>query len=296
MVNAGFDVSQGDTWAIDEVGAPSGTPMGVDVFTGAGTARADLRDFVRGLYTGDPGMSPAPGLVFAADPTQITSDLSQYKRQLEDFYGDSAFWTDMSHYVRFWAQETYADARSWGVAGAALDDRAAHLNDYFQHGLLLGEAGPGSTDAARSFLEAAYTPVGNSSYVQPAPELQAGGIGYGYTDIPLLQMQNFVSTQTYALRSFSASTGTGDRFGFAWWLKTARLSARRRSSRSRTGSPARSTVPRPIRAARAAHPANGATGRWTARSSPKPGRRSRHGRPRRTRRRDRLSRCRSRRM
>ena len=256
MVTAGFDVSRGDTWAIDEVGMPSTTQMGVDVFTGAGTARANLEEFVRGLYTGDPGMPPAPGLVFAADPTQITSDLSRYKQQLEDFYSDSAFWADMSHYVRFWAQETYADARAWGVAGSTLDDRAAHLNDYFQHGLLLAKAGPGNTDAARTFLEAAYTPVGNSSYVQTEPELQPGGIGYGFTNILLLPMQNFVSTQTYALRSFSDGIGAGDRFGFSWWLKT-------------TGVPAASFVSLADRIAGSIHGSEtdpsgacGATGEW----------------------------------
>ena len=216
MVSAGFDVSKGDTWAINEVGTPSTQQQSVDVFTNAGTARADLRDFVRGLYTGATGMPPAPGLVFAADPPQVTSDLSQYKQQLEDFYGDSPFWTDMSAYVRFWAQETYADARTWGVAGSTLDDRIVHLDDYFEHGALLAEAGPGSTDAARSFLEGAYTPVGNAAYPYTAPELNPGGIGFGYTNITLAQMQNFVSTQTDALRSFSSATAAGDRFGFAW--------------------------------------------------------------------------------
>ena len=216
MVTAGFDVAQGDTWAINEVGMPSTAQMGVDVFTGSGTARADLRDFVRGLYTGDTGMPPMAGLVFAADPPQLTPDLSQYPQQLEDFYGDSPFWTDMSRYVRFWAQETYADARAWGVAGSTLDDRTAHLDDYFEHGLLLAEAGPGSTDAALSFLEGAYTPVGNAAYPQTEPELNPGGIGFGYTNVTLPQMQNFVSTQTEALRSFSATSGAGDRFGFAW--------------------------------------------------------------------------------
>jgi hypothetical protein len=216
MVAAGFDVTQGDTWAINEVGSPSTSPMGVDIFTNAGTARGDFREFVRGLYTGDTGMPPAPGLVFAADPPQITSDLSQYKQQLEDFYSDSAFWTDMKTYVRFWAQETYADARTWGVAGSTLDDRAAHLNDYFQHGLLLAKAGPGSSDAALSFLEGAYTPVGNAAYPYTEPELNSGGIGLGYTNITLTQMQNFFSTQTDALRSLSSPTATGDRFGFAW--------------------------------------------------------------------------------
>jgi hypothetical protein len=249
MGPAGFDLSKGDTWAINEIGTPSTQQQALDVFTDAGTARADLRDFVRGLYTGNTGMPPAPGLVFAADPPQITSDLSQYKQQLEDFYGDSPFWTDMSAYVRFWAQETYADARTWGVAGSAPTDRLSHLNDYFQHGLLLAEAGPGSTDAALSFLDGAYTPVANASYPYTEPELNPGGIGFGYTNLTLTQMQNFVSTQTDALRSFSSATGAPDRFGFAWSPNTKGFPRcqRRRTSRSPTGSPARSTGPRPIR-------------------------------------------------
>jgi hypothetical protein len=295
MGPAGFDLSKGDTWAINEIGTPSTQQQALDVFTDAGTARADLRDFVRGLYTGNTGMPPAPGLVFAADPPQITSDLSQYKQQLEDFYGDSPFWTDMSAYVRFWAQETYADARTWGVAGSALTDRLSHLNDYFQHGLLLAEAGPGSTDAALSFLEGAYTPVANASYPYTEPELNPGGIGFGYTNLTLAQMQNFVSTQTDALRSFSSATGAPDRFGFAWSPNTKGFpsvpAATYISLADRLAGAIHGSETDP--AAPAAHPANGATARSTARSSRRPGRPSPCGRRRRTRRRDRRCRCRS---
>jgi hypothetical protein len=53
------------------------------------------------------------------------------------------------------------------------------------------------------------------AYPQSAPELNAGGIGYGYTTVPLPTMQNFVSSQTYAVRSAS-----NDRFGFAWVTAT----------------------------------------------------------------------------
>lgn len=205
---AGYDASLGDTWAINEVGEPSNTVMGVAVAKGTGTARQDLRDFVRGLYTGDDNVQSA-GLVFAADPLQVTGDLSQYTQDLRAWYADSAFWNDLSGHVRFWAQETYADARAWGVAGSTLEERSAYLNDYFLHGSRLAAAGDGSTDAARAFFAQAYTPIANAAFRQPTPDLTTG-IGFGYTDIGLTGMQNFLSTETYALRS-----STGDRMGFA---------------------------------------------------------------------------------
>ena len=212
MVTAGFDASLGDSWAINEVGTPSGAQMAQDVFNDVGSARADLRELVRGLYTGDPGMPPAPGVVFAADPAQITADLEQYKQGLRSWYRDGPFWSDMNQYVRFWAQETYADARNWGVPGSSLADRAAHLNDYFQHAERLPEVDPEASAAAHSFLAAAYTPLANAAYPYGPPEAAPNGIGFGYTRVTPLQMQNFISTQTYALRS----SPTSHRFGFAW--------------------------------------------------------------------------------
>jgi hypothetical protein len=204
MALAGYDPAKGDTWALNEVGAPSNQAMSVDVFRDVGTARQDVRDFIRGLYTGDG--TTMKGLVFAADPMQITPDLSQYKNELESFYADSAFWEDMALYVKFWAQETYADARLWGVPGSTLPERAAYLNDYFMHGFRVANRGGAAGEAARDFLSHAYTPVGNAVY-RFAP---TGIIGFGFTDIDLPTMLNFVSTQTYALRTSSSS-----RFGFA---------------------------------------------------------------------------------
>jgi hypothetical protein len=212
MVSAGFDVSKGDTWAINEVGEPSDKQMAVDVFNGTGSARTDLERFVDGLYTGEPGMPTAPGLIFVANPSQITTDLAAYKHGLDAWYQDGDFWNAMKGKVRFWAQETYADARNWGVAGSTLDERTAHLDDYLEHALRFAQVDPKASSAARDFLATAYTPVGNSSWPQPAPELNAGGIGYGFTNISLPLMQNFVSSQTYAAR------GAGDRLGFAWWV------------------------------------------------------------------------------
>ena len=208
MRTVGYDVSLGDTWAINEIGAPSVKGMGVAVFRNIGSARRDFLDFVRGLYTGDDGI-PSPGLVFVADPLQVTGDLAQYEQELAAWYADAAFWEELGQYVRFWAQETYADATAWGVPGSTLADRSAYLNDYFLHGIRLAQRNDGSTAAARAFLANAYTPVGNASYRWPAPDTTSG-IGYGKTDIGLPGMLSFVSAQTHALRS-----STGDRFGFA---------------------------------------------------------------------------------
>ena len=207
MQEAGYDPAR-DTWAVNEVGEPTMQAMGVDVIKGAPNARRNLLDFIRGLYEGDG--TPMPGLVFAADPIQEATDLWQYKADLRSFYGDSEFWDELSLYVRFWAQEAYADVRAWGVAGTTLAERTAYLNDYFLHGLRVATVGGAETEAARAFFEDAYTPIGNAVYRSPPPPPGAITIAFGSTDVDLATMKNFVSTQTYALRS-----SAGARFGFA---------------------------------------------------------------------------------
>jgi hypothetical protein len=203
MQEVGYDPAR-DTWAVNEVGEPTMQAMGVDVIKGAPNARRNLLDFIRGLYEGDG--TPMPGLVFAADPIQEATDLWQYKADLRSFYEDSEFWDELGLYVRFWAQEAYADVRAWGVAGTTLAERTAYLNDYFLHGLRVTTVGGAETEAARAFFENAYTPIGNAVYRNPPP----GAIGFGSTNVDLLTRKNFVSTQTYALRS-----SAGARFGFA---------------------------------------------------------------------------------
>jgi hypothetical protein len=207
MVTAGFDVAKGDTWVVNDVGWPTRSATGLAVFNGTGTARADLLDLVRGLYTGDPGMPPAPGAVFGAGPVQETTDLDQYRQGLDAWYGDSAFWQGLSGYVRFWAQDTWADARAWGVPGSTLAQRSAYLDDYFTHPSRVALAGGESTEAAAAFLAGAYTPLGNASFRWGAPS--PPGPGFGYTDVGLMGMQSFVASQAYALRSASP-----ERFGF----------------------------------------------------------------------------------
>jgi hypothetical protein len=208
MLAAGYDPASGDTWAVNEVGTPSNSTFATNVIDGTDGARDALRDFVRGLYTGSNG--PAlPGLVFAANPPQLAPDVAGYAQELAGWYADAPFWEDMHRYVSMWAQETYADARAWGVAGAPLAERTAYLDDYLLHAQRVAEEGNDATDAARSFLDDAYVPLANASYRYPSPAPFAGP-GFGYTDIGPVGMQRFISAQTYALRS-----AFGTRLGFA---------------------------------------------------------------------------------
>jgi hypothetical protein len=201
MAAAGFDVSQGDTWAVNEFGS--------GVRQGTGTARADMRDFVHGLFAGDGTLPTAKGVVWTAGMGQGTTDMSVYKPNLESWLQDTSFWADMSAYVSDWSQEAYGDFRNYGVPGSALRTRRDELNDYLQHELVLANAGPSSVATARSYLRAAYTPLANAAW--------AFTTGYGWTSIPSDQMQNYVSAQVYALRSFSAAQAQSqDRWGFAW--------------------------------------------------------------------------------
>jgi hypothetical protein len=82
------------------------------------------------------------------------------------------------------------------------------------HGRRLA-AGDGDA-AALAFFAHAYTPIGNASWKQFAPN-PAFGPGYGETDnLTAAGMKSFISAQTYALRS-----GIGTRFGFAVVPKSA---------------------------------------------------------------------------
>jgi hypothetical protein len=199
MAAAGFDVTQGDTWAVNEF--PS------SVRQGSGTARIDARDFVHGLFDGDGTLPAAKGVVWTIGMGQGLTNTGTYKTTLETWLQDTPFWSDMSAYVSDWSQEVYGDFRNYGVAGSTLPTRRDYLNDYLQHVLLLANAGPDTIAAARAYLQNSYTPLANAAWAWSA--------GYGWTAIPYDQMENYVSAQTYALRSFTA-TQAQDRMGFAW--------------------------------------------------------------------------------
>jgi hypothetical protein len=198
MSAAGYDVSLGDTWAVNEF--PS------SVRRNLGTARSDAREFVRGLYDG--GGRPAKGAVFVIGVMHGTQDASLYKSTLKTWLADTPFWVDMDRAVRFWAQEVYGDARRWGVPGAPPPARSDRLNEFLQHLANLGSVAPQAYGAARAFLGRAHTPIANAGWQWPA--------GLGWTMVSGEQMRHFVSSQTHALRNFAGARPGLDRFGFAW--------------------------------------------------------------------------------
>jgi len=139
MAIAGYDVSKGDLWAMNEV--PSA------VRQNAGQARRNLLDFLRGLHEGDDS-APTRGLVFVVGFGQRTQNLSLYLANMRGWLSDSAFWTEADGYVRFWAQEVYGDVRAWAVPAAPRMTRARSLLDYVMHPHALALAGGDRTSAA----------------------------------------------------------------------------------------------------------------------------------------------------
>lgn len=198
MAAAGYDAASGDTWAINEL--PS------SVRRDLGTAREDIREFVRGLHDGDG--RPLRGAVFVIGVRHGTHDASLYKSTLKSWLADTPFWRDMARSVRWWGQEVYADARRWGVPGASPEVRSDYLNDFFQHAARLALVAPGRYGLARAFLAQTHTPIANAGWSWPA--------GLGWTMVTGDQMRHFVSSQTHALRNFAAVTRGPERFGFAW--------------------------------------------------------------------------------
>jgi uncharacterized repeat protein (TIGR01451 family) len=194
MALAGYDVAAGDTWALNELSSA--------VRQGTGNARANMRAFLNGLYDGD-GSAPTRGVVFTVGLNQGTADLSVYQARLQDWYEDEAFWNDLSRVASDWSQELYGDVRNYAAAGVARDERRDALNEYLQHQTALAAAAPASGSAARSFLGSFYAPLANAAWQYDA--------AFGWTNVPIALMQDYVSAQTFALRA----AGNG-RFGFAW--------------------------------------------------------------------------------
>ena len=195
MAAQGFDIASGDRWVVNESSSA--------VRTGTGAARQNLRDLVRGLYEGGAGPQ-VKGAVFVVGVGQSALSLSTYQGTLQLWYADTPFWADMNAYVSDWSQEVYGDIRNYAVPGAPPETRRDELNAWLQHPLALANAGPPEIATARAFLQGAYSPLANAAWRYPS------GAGFGWTDVPFDQMQDYVSAQTYALGS------AGSHFGFAW--------------------------------------------------------------------------------
>jgi hemolysin type calcium-binding protein len=200
MAAAGYEVTLGDTWAVNELSSA--------VRRGDGAARANAREFARGLYDGAQ-LPDVRGAVFVVGVGQGTPDLTTYKANLQSWLSDAPFWQDMAAYVEDWAQELYGDVRNYAVPGSLLPQRRDALNEYLQHELTLARAGTEVTAAARAFLEAAYSPLANAAWQWES--------AFGWTAVESDLMQHFVSAQGYALRHADAAFGRArDHWGFAW--------------------------------------------------------------------------------
>lgn len=205
MADKGFDVALGDGWIVNEFSSA--------VRRGIGVARAEMRDFVHGLYDGDGG-PPTKGGVFDIGVGQGgggpgATDISLYKSQFEDWLQDAPFWSDMSRYVSDWSQELYGDVRNYAVAGAPLPVRRDYLDDYLRHQLVHVRLGGAASADAAAFLGGADSPLANAAWQWDS--------GFGWTAVSVEQMQDYVSAQVYALRHFSALAGEPrDHWGFAW--------------------------------------------------------------------------------
>lgn len=200
METEGYDVDAGDLWAVNEL--PS-------TIRSDDTIRQDARDLFHGLYDGPSGATAVRGIAYTVGMGQGTENFSVYKPYLEDWLSDDDFWTDASSWVRFWAQEVYADPDYVCQTGTTTAERSTQINEYVEHVATLADAGGSSSDVAMSYLDGAYVPLMNAVWMASS--------GYGNTDVSLEMMEHHVSGQVYAARAWSGTHDVPDgRLGFAW--------------------------------------------------------------------------------
>ncbi len=206
MAGAGYDVSAGDTWALNEVSSA--------VRRGDGNARANLRELLRGLYDAAGEGPPTRGVVFVVGIGQRVAEVSTYKARTQEWLQDAAFWSDMNAYVGDWSQEVYGDVRSYAAPGAPLENRREALIEFLRHQDLLASAGGSVSGSANAFFGSAGSALANAAW--------QWGSAYGWTLVDQTLMQQYVSSEVYALRNHGARAGRAtDRFGFAWAPKNS---------------------------------------------------------------------------
>ncbi len=206
MAAGGFDVGAGDTWAVNELSSA--------IRRGEGARRAEIREFLRGLYDAGGEGPQAKGVVFVVGIGQRVSEVATYKARMQEWLQDAAFWTDMNQYVSDWSQEVYGDVRGYAAPGAPAAARRDALVDYLRHSDLLASAGAGASGTANTFFASASSPVANAAWQWSS--------AFGWTDVSLELMEQYVSAQVYALRNHSAGAGQAtDHWGFAWAPRNA---------------------------------------------------------------------------
>ena len=200
---AGYCLGQGDGWLVNEVHS---------TIRSEPASRARWVALARALHEGGPGPSDdAPGGFAVIGLAHTTQNLSVYKANLKSLVTDVDFWEGVAPHVRWWLQESYADARAVCVGGD-LDARTRHINRYAMHVGRLSVVAPDGAGAntAQSYFSRAFAPMLNAVWGSVPAN------GYGDTDVTLGQMQMFISEQVYANRRYAnANAHPGGRLSFA---------------------------------------------------------------------------------
>jgi hypothetical protein len=194
-------LQEGETWALNEM--HSGIRRNVP---GARDNMIQFLDAVREA-------SGVPGVAWVIGVGQQTTNVSDYKPQLQEWLQDTHFWTAMDHDLDVWGQEAYPDMRYWGVGDASRHARTTNVSVYLEHPLLLAENAPPTAATALQFLERTYVPLASDAWPYTS--------GFGYTNYSNVEMQRFVSEQTFAVKHFSQSRphlAPGAKIAFAWAL------------------------------------------------------------------------------
>jgi hypothetical protein len=222
MADAGWDVTAGETYLVNEFDQT--TMRDSDRTDGRpwpGFRRADMRELMRGLYYGAPGMPTSAGAVELgiAFRHQDIPFVEQYRQELQAFLADGDFWADVDRYVRWIAVENYADTRLWAPPGSSRNERRRHLEDYIFHVMELARTGPESAETARDVLERKFLPLVNAGWRARGGDQFQWVTGHGNTIVDEGTMEHFVSEQVHAVRHHAGSHPQGapaGRIGFSW--------------------------------------------------------------------------------
>ena len=200
MRAAGYEISRGETWAINEL--PSTLRYKPAIRSNAMAAAG-------GLFRGFRGYANATGIPFVVGQGQEMVNMSVYKPRLRNFTSAATFWNTMRRYTRFWGQEAYTNCYRSCVPGYQEPTRARFVNAYLQHSARFAYAGGSASAAARSVYNAKYMTLLGGFWKSPK---------YGWTeDLTAEQMMGLVSLQVYSVRRWAASHPYPDgRIGFAW--------------------------------------------------------------------------------
>ena len=200
MEAAGYDFAAGDIWALNEVP--------IDVETDPST-RTAVRDLLTGLEEGSAGPT---GVAYAVIPVQAEGSIAQRAEPLRPLFADRSFWVAANRALLAWSDEAYADVRTTCEPGASYERQADALMDYaFARRSVARAASEDAAPEARSMLERTV-PLANAAWRWTED--------YGWTDVPVATMADFVRVQIHAM---SRPYGSPDRIfaGFAWAPRSA---------------------------------------------------------------------------